>query len=279
MTEDAGAPGGGTKRKLLRFTQGAVMLGTALLLVAHVIKWERVRVDGVALALLGFLLVIPLAELIRKIKLGEFEAEIGKEEVAKAQAKAAADLPPAPEIPSTTSEEQIQQLLRQDPRLALAKVRIDLEEAVRRLYAHTVDPEPDWRRLSLGRMVDGLTKREAVSGQMAGALRDVIALANRAVHGEYVETSAAQDLASLGTRLAAELQHLYTERVLRPVVKVVIPPEEVDGYAAARYRVTTIVPLVDNPTSNTYIFAQTELDSFLEGYEEYAEFIVGVERL
>ncbi|HEU4386564.1 MAG TPA: hypothetical protein VFV34_02120 [Blastocatellia bacterium] len=233
MTEDAGVPTGGTKRKLLRFTQGAVMLGAALLLVAHVIKWDRIRVDGVALALLGFLLVIPLVELIRKIKLGEFEAEIGKEEIAKAQAKVATDLPPAPDIPSTTSEEQIEQLLRQDPRLALAKVRIDLEETVKRLYARTVDPEPDWRRLSLGRMVDGLTKREVVSGQMAGGLRDVITLANRAVHGEYVETSAAQDLAGLGTRLAAELQHLYMERALRPVEKVVIPPEEADRYTGA----------------------------------------------
>ena len=82
-----------------------------------------------------------------------------------------------------------------------------------------------------------------------------------------------------GGTLAAELQQLYTERVLRPVEKVVIPSEEVDGYAAARYRVTTIVPLVDNPTRNTYILDQSELDSFLEGYEEYAEFIVGVERL
>lgn len=279
MTEEASLPASGTRRRLLRLTQAVVMLGAAFLLFAHVVKWERIRVDGVALALLGLLLVIPLAELIRKIKLGEFEAEIGKDEVAKAQAKAAVELAPAPEVPSTTSEEQIQQLLREDPRLALAKVRIDLEEALRRLYARTTESEPDWRRLSLGRMVDGLARREVLSPQMAGALRDVIALANRAVHGEYVEASAAQDLARLGVRLASELQQLYMERVLRPVERVVIPPAEVDRYATARYRVTTIVPLVDNPTRNTYILDQNELDSFLEGYEEYAEFIVAVERL
>jgi hypothetical protein len=279
MTEEVGVPSGGTRRRLFRFTQAVVMLGALFLLCAHVVKWERIRVDGVALALLGLLLVIPLAELIRKIKLGEFEAEIGKDEVAKAQAKAAAELPPAPEVPSTTSEEQIQQLLRQDPRLALAKVRIDLEEALRRLYARTTESEPDWRRLSLGRMVDGLARREVLSQQMAGALRDVIALANRAVHGEHVEASAAEDLAGLGVRLAGELQNLYMERVLHPVEKIVIPPEEVDRYATARFRVTTIVPLVKNPTRNMYILDQSELDSFLEKYEEYAEFIVAVERL
>ncbi len=78
-----------TKRstpRLLRVTQVLVMLVTTFLFGAHVVKWDAVQVDAVTLALLGFLIVIPLAELIRKIKLGEFEAEIGREEIAKVQA-------------------------------------------------------------------------------------------------------------------------------------------------------------------------------------------------
>lgn len=255
------------------------MLATALLLGAHVVKWERVRVDTVTLALLGLLLVIPMAELIRKIKLGEFEAEIGREEIAKAQAKAAVELPPTSEASKTTSEERIQQLLHDDPRLALAKVRIDLEEALKKLFRATTDSQIDWRRVSLGRMVDGLVQRQVLSGPVAGVLRDVIALANRAVHGEYVEAPAAQELATLGVRLVSELQQLYFERILRPVESAVIQQEEVDRYSTARYRVTTIVPLVENPTKNTYILDQNALNSFLEGYEEYAEFIVAIERL
>src|SRR5207249_1085169 len=113
------------------------------------------------------------------------------------------------EAATTTSEERIQQLLRDDPRLALAKVRIDVEEALKRLYTATTDSEPDWRRISLGRMVDSLVQREVLSGPVAGALRDVVALANRAVHGEYVEPPAARDLATLGVRLVAELQQVY----------------------------------------------------------------------
>jgi hypothetical protein len=268
-----------TSKRLLRVAQAIVMIAAASLLCAHVLKWDRVRVDGVALALLGLLLVIPLADLIRKIKVGEFEAEIGKAEVAKAQAKAAAELPSAPEARRTASEEQIKQLVREDPRLALAKVRIDLEEALRRLYTRTVESEPDWRRLAIGRMVDSLSRREVLSSQIAGVLRDVIGLANRAVHGEYVEPSAAHDLAVLGVRLAEELQHIYMERLLRPVEKIAIPLEEAEEYVKAKYRVTTVVVRRwESPKLNTYILTQKELDTFLKGYEEYAEIIVAMER-
>jgi len=279
MSEEQDQPTHRITPKLLRVTQVLVMLATAVLLGAHVAKWDALRVDGVTLALLGLLLVIPLTELIRKIKLGEFEAEIGRDEVAKAQAKAAVELRPVSEAPSGTTEERVRQLLREDPRLALAKIRIELEEALRRLYAATAEPDSDWRRLSLGRLVDGLVRRQVLGGALAGGLRDVITLANRAVHGERVDPDAAEDLAVLGLRLVRELQQLYLERVLRPIKSTVISQEEVDECSAARYRITTIVPLVEKPTRSTYIFNQSALDSFLEGYEEYAEFIVGIERV
>jgi hypothetical protein len=197
--------------------------------------------------------LIPFADLIRKIKFGEFEAEIGRDEVAKAQAKVAVELPSSPDISTLASEERVLNLLREDPRLALAKVRIELEEALKRLYSTTAESEPDWRRMSLGRVVDTLVSRDVLSGSIAGALRDVIALANRAVHGERVEPGAAEELAILGARLVQEIQQVTQERLLRPMERTVITPEEVDRYQAARYRVTTVILLVENPTKNTYI--------------------------
>lgn len=268
-----------TTPRLLRVTQVLVMLATAFLFGAHVVKWDAIQVDAVTLALLGFLIVIPLAELIRKIKLGEFEAEIGREEIAKVQAQAATELPPTSVDAISTFEERIRALLGEDPRLAMAKVRIELEESLKRLYAAEAQSEPDWRRLSLSRLVDNLIRKEVLSPSLASALREVIALANRAVHGERVESADAEQLAVLGVRLIHEVQHLYVERILRPFETVVITGNEVNKYSTARYKVTTVVPLVENPTKNTYIFDQNALDSFLDGYEEYAEFIVSVEKL
>jgi hypothetical protein len=104
-------------------------------------------------------------------------------------------------------------------------------------------------------------------------------LANRAVHGERVEQNAAEELAVLGVRLVSEIQQAYLAHLLSPVEKEKITSEEVNRYRSAKYRVKTVVPLVENPTRNIYVFDQNALESFLEGYEEYAEFIVAVEQI
>ena len=279
MTEEQNQPTTRINAKLLRFIQVVLMVITAFLLVSHILKWSAIHVDSVTLALVGLLLVIPFVDLIRKIKIGDFEAEIGKAEVSKAQAKAAVELPPPTEEELDISEKQVRKLLRSDPRLAMAKIRIELEEALKRLYSATIGSEPDLRRNSLGRLVDVLVQRQVLRGPVASSVREVITLANRAVHGERIEPSAAEGLAILGVRLVHEIQQTYLEHLLQPVEKDVITSPEVNRYRSATYRVITIVPLVENPTRNIYLFDQEALESFLEGYEEYAEFIVSVEQM
>jgi hypothetical protein len=53
---------------------------------------------------------------------------------------------------------------------------------------------------------------------------------------------------------------------------------EVDIYMSSRYRLTTIIPLKENPVMNVYLFTKEELDHFLEGYDQYTEFLVSVEQ-
>jgi hypothetical protein len=45
------------------------------------------------------------------------------------------------------------------------------------------------------------------------------------------------------------------------------------------YRVTSVIPLVPEPILNVRTVSQEGLDMLLEGYNEYAEYIVGVERI
>ncbi len=59
----------------------------------------------------------------------------------------------------------------------------------------------------------------------------------------------------------------------------VITNDLVEVFQSGHYRVTTVVPLVENPKMNIYIFNQEEFNDFLEGYGEYAEFIVSVEQV
>lgn len=53
---------------------------------------------------------------------------------------------------------------------------------------------------------------------------------------------------------------------------------EVDIYMSSKYRVRTIIPFKGNPVMNVYLFTKDELNTFLEGYDQYAEFIISVEQ-
>jgi hypothetical protein len=58
-----------------------------------------------------------------------------------------------------------------------------------------------------------------------------------------------------------------------------IGSNEVDIYMSSRYRVTTIIPFKENAVMNIYLFTKGELNDFLEGYDQYAEFLVSIEQV
>lgn len=64
--------------------------------------------------------------------------------------------------------------------------------------------------------------------------------------------------------------------ILYPIVseKVITNNEAESYYQAKRYRLTSIIPLVENPKKVVRELTQEQLDKLLEGYHEYAEFIV-----
>ena len=57
-----------------------------------------------------------------------------------------------------------------------------------------------------------------------------------------------------------------------------IGSDEVDIYLSSRYRVTTIIPFKENPIMNIYLLTKEELNDFLEGYDQYTEFLISVEQ-
>ena len=114
---------------------------------------------------------------------------------------------------------------------------------------------------------------------MAGYLREVLALANRAMQGESVSKAAAADLGALGVQLLEELRLMYQEKATEPTTSVAISESDRDSLMNSRYRATTVIPLVDNPRLNVRALDQEGLDSLLEGYETYAEFMVAIEPL
>jgi len=67
--------------------------------------------------------------------------------------------------------------------------------------------------------------------------------------------------------------------LVEPFESEVIDKSEEEKYYQALYQITTVITLVKDPIRNIRIVTQEELDNFLEGYQEYAEYIVDITKL
>ena len=258
---------------------GLIVAGA--LLVTHVLGLGSLKVDSTTLVLLGLFLLVPYLDVIRKIKIGDFEAEIESREIQKVVSKAGTELGLGAVVDEDVNENEVslRKLVQQDPQLALAKLRIELERSLNAIHRVGNRSDTSRRPMGVGRLVRELEEQDRLPQEIGGAIRDVLPLANRAVHGESVQTDDALQLVGLGVRLLRELHEVLADLVVGPEDSRPISKEEEVAYSSATYRVTTVTPLVDRPVKNTRTLDQEGLDLLLEGYEEYAEYIVGVERL
>lgn len=254
---------------------------TLVLLVAHTLKWTKLTVDNVTLALLGILFILPFIESIKKIRFGDFEAEIAAKEVAAVVAKASSDLPLSRTVGEleTPKSSSVLELVRQDPQLGLAKLRIDIEQALRTLHKVGTASKSSQRPPALSSMVNGLERSGELSHDLAASLKEVLSIANRAVHGESVSAESAERLSTLGVRLIEELWNIYKNKVAEPLQSISIDDVYLNKLSESQYRVITAIPYTKKPIMNVRVLDQSGLNEFLDDYEEFAEFLVSVEPL
>ena len=269
---------------LLHNISWIVFLIALALLISHVVGWKPITVDTTTLLLLALLLVSPFIEQLRKIKVGEFEAEIAPDEVEKVKSEVDKRLgtgevrePITPEVRSVG--ESLLDLLDRDHVLALAKLRIELEQALTRLHLLTTPTTRQRRHAGLNRLVGDLVRSGILPAQQSESLREVISLCNRAVHGEHVRPADAKSILDIGIRILEEIDSILEEFIVKPIETHPLSPSDVSAYMGAKYRVTTVVPLVENPVRSVRILDQEGLDLLLEGYDEYGEFLVGIEKI
>ena len=58
-----------------------------------------------------------------------------------------------------------------------------------------------------------------------------------------------------------------------------ITSEEEELFRNALYKVITVVPYVKNPEKRVYTLDQDQLDEFMDGYCEYAEYLISIEKI
>ncbi len=255
------------------FTLALILLGI------HSFNIASISVDSTSILLLIIILISPFIVAVKKIKYGDFEAEINPQEIKKIKEEHEKTVDSTrdeddilPEIYKAT--DAIRDLAESDPVIALAKIRIELEKVLTRLARIT---SVETQRTSLGALVNKLSNHEIISSQMGKSLVEVISICNRAIHGEFIEDKDAGTIVELGIELLEELYwDIQDQTITHSIIseEIITSDESNEYYEKKRYLLTTIIPLVENPKKIVRELTQEQLNDFLDGYNEYAEFIV-----
>ncbi len=251
---------------------------TFILLIINLFSIGNLTINNNTLILLIVLIIIPLLPNIKKIKFGDFEAErfsnnvekfdIQAEKVKKDKDELSDDSNEI--IPKAKIEEDINQLLGTNHIMALVKLRIELERVVTKVYKAYVR---SINEVSLMKKINKLEQKKIIDNEISSLLFDVINICNQAVHAQEVSKDEAETIVDHGLWL---LKQLSSISFLNPKNVKIITNEERIKFTEQKYKVTTVIPYVTEPKMNTYIMTQKDLDDFLDGYSEYAEFLVEI---
>lgn len=274
------------RQAIIKHLWWIIAIAGIALLLCHSLQIATVTVDTTSLALLALVLLSPFVAAIKRIKIGDFEAEIDPEEVKRVTEEVASKVPES-EIRQTSEADTehptliaIRELAKTDSIVALAKLRIELEMRLRRLHSRSSAGQTASRNVPLNHVIRDLASHEILPRDLTPAIRDVLALCNRAIHGEAIRDADAEAVINAGADLLREFERLVREYgIAHPIDKVTITDAEVEAWRTAQYRVVTIIPLVESPQRVTYVLTQDELEDYFEGYYEFAEFVVSVERI
>jgi hypothetical protein len=221
-----------------------------------------------------------LIKRIKKISGAGVSAEMTEE--VNEIARKASEIPQK-EVQTDEESENIvnlKNLAESDPQLALAKVRIEIEKQLHLLYdIYFPDNARHGSRLSPRSLLDSLRKKGIIEPPLAAVLLDIIGVANKAIHGEDISSENAVRLIDTANTALTELEYVILNHALKTAKSEIVDQSTVEAYANAEYLLTTITPLVHKPEKKTYKLNQAELNAFLEGYNNYGEFIIELQKI
>lgn len=247
-----------------------------LILFLHLFNVAFILIDNTTILLMVLVILTPFASHIRKIKWGDFEAELLEKDIKKLEEKVE-EIKPDQEISERTDNlaTELQELAEKDSVLALAKLRIEIEVRLKRLFTFSKNEYNHGIRT----MVQVLTATGVISNRIRNMILEITSILNRAVHGD-ISTEAKIDIVlDVGVKIIDELDNTFYEKVIKPTSEKKLSKKELKEYMDAAYEVTSVVPLVEGPHINKRILNQEQLDLFLDGYDEYAEFLVSIKKI
>ena len=184
-----------------------LIIGIALILV-HGLWPDEFEVDIITI-LIFFVLVIPfVAPYLRKAKFPGAEFEF-KEEINETRKLVQLSVEQAKEAENAGERKILQfetfrlsavrQLLDSDPILALAALRIEMERKLRTLADFLDLPMRDKR--SVSKVIQAVERKELLSFEQITALRKIVDMCNKAIHGSLISRGEAGEIIDLAEEL------------------------------------------------------------------------------
>lgn len=187
--------------KMKRLQYG-ITLSALLVAVAHVI-WPKLTIDAITVTILFIALVPWLAPLFKSLEFpGGWKIEFQDFERARTNADKVGLLAESAQI-QPKKEYSFQLVAKEDPKLALAGLRIEIEKRLTEI-AESKDIRTE--KVGVGRLLRVLGERELLSKEQRFVLSDMVGLLNAAVHGGEIDDRAAEWALDVGPRLLNTLE-------------------------------------------------------------------------
>jgi hypothetical protein len=185
-----------------RKIQICISLAAVVIAGVHVF-WPRLAIDAITVTLVLAAMVPWLAPLFKKLKLpGGWEFEFQELQQTKERAEKAGLLSAAPAALATPPKYSFQLVADEDPNLALAGLRIEIE---RRLVQLAEANGIDRSRRSVVALLRLLAERHVLTYEQQSVLSDMLGMLNQAVHGATVPREAADWAMQVGPQLLRTL--------------------------------------------------------------------------
>lgn len=186
-------------------------MSTIALLVALLHMFDSsLTIDSITLALLVIAFAPWLAPMLKSLKLpGGVEVEFKDLEKIQERAKKIGLIPEAvnrihiKDFKKSSEQQYTFQIVAdEDPNLALAGLRIELERVMKNIATSRNVPT---ERVSLGKLLFDLADRKIITDSERAVLSDLVGTLNRAVHGADVDVRAERWAMDVGLQLLRSL--------------------------------------------------------------------------
>jgi len=199
---------------------------TLSLLIIHTFPFFKIDIiiDNTSLLLIIILIILPFIPNLKRIKWGEFEAEIGTNEIRKLEESVKrikpierkTDMKFDGEKVIGYNKEELKELgihlfslAEYDPIIALVELRSELEKITQCAYEIFYKKEGKNRFFNTYQMASELMKKGIITNDTLISTNEVLKICNKVIHGQEIKPKTAQHVVSLGLEILAAL-HGYT---------------------------------------------------------------------